>query len=117
MSAPASSASRAYGWLLLAYPSAFRERFGSEMEQAFRELYRRPHTNRMQLWTDVLLDVARSAPALRVEALRCWWSMDTSLEEETMRPMAILTIVVGAIQALNALVELQAGWPQVHGDY
>jgi hypothetical protein len=117
MSAPRNSAERAYALLLVTYPAEFRERFGRQLEQAFRDLYRESDTRRAKLWFDVLWDVARSAPALRVEALHSWWSTNTPVEDGTMRPMAILTVVVGAIQILNALVELGAGWSQPHGDY
>ncbi|MDQ6633305.1 MAG: hypothetical protein M3Z10_00935 [Gemmatimonadota bacterium] len=62
------TAERIYAVLLRFYPPAFRNEYGREMTQLFRDLYvgRGPVT--LTFWMTMVLDVARSAPALRVEA-------------------------------------------------
>lgn len=67
----------AYRLLLGAYPPAFRAAFGREMEQLVRDQRRAAADDRraaLAVWAAVVWDVARSAPALRVDALRAWWT-------------------------------------------
>jgi putative ABC transport system permease protein len=62
-------ASRAYRVLLLAYPASFRERFGTDMEHAFRDRYRaaaaRGPSGALLFLLRTLADVAANAAALR----------------------------------------------------
>ena len=55
---------RIYGWLLRLYPSSFRQAYGEEALQLFRDRWRdeRAPVARVRLWCDVLADVALSAP-------------------------------------------------------
>ena len=55
---------RVYGWLLRLYPSSFRQAYGEEAMQLFRDRWRdeRAPLARVRLWRDVLADVALSAP-------------------------------------------------------
>ena len=69
------AAARAYDVLLRAYPAAFRAAYGREMTQLFRDQWRdrRRQCGRAvdaRFWLSVLWDVGRSAPALRLDALR-----------------------------------------------
>jgi hypothetical protein len=100
---------RAYQLLLRAYPADFRAEFGREMALAFRDQHRELSARAVSFWAATLWDVARSAPGLRLEALRASWQRDIQTEEGNMRPMAILAIVIGAIEAINALTEGWAG--------
>lgn len=64
---------RLYGCLLLAYPSEFRQEYGPQMAQAFRDRCREEAKRRDQgrglvrLWTDTLLDLLRTAPREHLE--------------------------------------------------
>lgn len=67
------AAERLYALLLRAYPAAFRERFGAEMRQHFRDL-RRDAAARgegaARFWLELAADTARSLPAQHLAALR-----------------------------------------------
>jgi hypothetical protein len=102
-----SAAERAYTLLLRAYPAEFRAAFGREMALVFRDQRREVGASGVRFWAAVVWDVARSAPALRVEALRARWDRGIQTEEGTMKPMAILAVLIGALEAVNALAE---GW-------
>lgn len=104
-----SVAEHAYRQLLRAYPAGFREEFGREMALVFRDQHRECGASAVRFWAAILLDVARSAPPLRLEALRERWDTDTQTKEGKMKPMAILAILIGAIEAVNALAEGWAG--------
>jgi len=106
---------RAYALLLRAYPREFRRVYGREMTLAFRDLMRNAGVSPIGLWIWIATDVARTAPALRAEALRARWSSNTRMEERPMRKMGALAVLVGLSQIVNASVELNAGgtagWP------
>lgn len=104
-----SAAERAYRLLLRAYPAAFRAEFGQDMAMAFRDQRRAYGAGVVRFWTDTLWDVARSAPTLRLEALRVRLTRDTQTGDDKMKPMAILAILVGALEAINAMAEGFAG--------
>ena len=63
-----------YEGLIRAYPKGFREKYGLEMAQVFREQCRDAVTNAggfglTQIWLRVLLDVVKSCPHEHVAAL------------------------------------------------
>ena len=98
---------RAYGWLLLAYPPAFRVAFGREMRLIFNDQYREVELrggSRIAFWAGVIADVARSAIPLRIEAL-VGLRMSITLREVEMLIMAILAVMVGALEAAGAFTE------------
>jgi hypothetical protein len=90
---------RRYALLLRAYPAEFRASYGREMMLLFRDL-RREGRGGVGWWRELVLDVLRSAPRRRLEGLLSpnW--------EAGMIPIAILTILVGAVEAAGALTEL-----------
>jgi hypothetical protein len=98
---------RAYRMLLRAYPLSFRSRFESEMLLAFRDQRRTSGSGAMRFWFETLWDIARSAPGQRAESWRDGWTTPLSMEGRTMKPMAIVAILVGALEIVNALAE---GW-------
>jgi peptidase S41-like protein len=53
-----------YAWLLRLYPASFRERFGEEALQLFRDRARdeKGFVRRLRLWLDVMADLAISVP-------------------------------------------------------
>ena len=104
-----SGAERAYRLLLRAYPRAFRAEFGREMALVFRDRRREPDANGVGFWAEMIWDVARSAPGLRIEALRARWGDSVKLEEGRMKTMSILAIVIGAYEVANALGDALAG--------
>ena len=62
----------AYRVMLLVYPRAFRQRFGPEMTQVFRDCVRDAYSggDLLGLWARTLGDLIISAPAEHVSALR-----------------------------------------------
>ena len=65
-----SAALRIYRALLVAYPAGFRQRFGVDMERAFRDRYvaaaRRGRGHTAALLARTFLDVVANATALRI---------------------------------------------------
>lgn len=132
----------AYRLLLRAYPPAFRAAFEREMLQLFRDLRRdagAESPSRAGFWAAVVWDVARSAPALRLDALSARWRAGwraprqprqmrhgpldggphSHLSGGTMRTaIATLAMLSGAFEIVNALVDVKghgaapadAGW-------
>lgn len=103
-----TAAERAYRLMLRAYPRDFRARYEREMLLAFRELRREPRPGIAGFWAATCLDVARSAPPLRLEALRRSISSFTHTEEDFMMKMTmgIMAIMIGALEAMNAMQEV-----------
>ena len=60
-----TTAERVYRLLLRAYPSSFRAAYRGEMEMLFRDRRRERHG--AGFWGETASDVARSAPAERLE--------------------------------------------------
>ena len=108
MSARATLAERVYGVLLRAYPASFRAAFGREMAIAFRDRSRARDVTRARFWFEIVSDLVRTAPELRLEALRAR-TANLPFPEGRMRPMAIVSMLVGGVQIVNALVEARAG--------
>ena len=117
----------AYRLLLRAYPASFRAAFGRDMLQLFRDqrndLRRGGATtapSRAGFWAAVVWDVARSAPALRLDALSARWRArwralrhgpegpHPHLSGGTMRTtIAMLAMLSGAYEIVNALVAVK----------
>jgi hypothetical protein len=110
-----TAADRAYRWLLRAYPAPFRAEFGTEMQTVFGDRRREMGTRRVAFWTEVLWDVARSAPALRVDAFRAQWRDHNHNQEGTMKTMAILAVLIGLLEIVNSAVEAWVGGVVLHG--
>jgi hypothetical protein len=104
-----SAAERFYGMLLRAYPAGFRAQFGREMSQAFRDVRREHQPAGVRFWMAIVWDVARSAPELRMQALRETSGTDFTFKEGIMKTMAILAILIGALEVVNSLSEAWAG--------
>lgn len=105
------SADRCYRALLRAYPPEFRAQFEREMMLTFRQCRRDAAERAAWFWVELFWDVARSAPALRLEGMRARWSVDLHITEGAMKAMAILATLVGALEVVNSLIEGVAGWP------
>jgi hypothetical protein len=104
-----SAAEWVFTLLLRAYPAQFRATYGREMVVLFRD-QRRAGAGGVQFWAECSWDVVRSAPALRLESWRSWCRVNIQPSEGVaMRmTMAILAILIGAIETVNALVEGRA---------
>jgi hypothetical protein len=100
-----ATAERIYRALLRAYPAAFRAEYGREMTQLFRDQYREGDASPPAFWLTVVWDVARSAPALRVEAWRARGRESTRTLGGNMKPIATLAVLLGVFGVLNAAVE------------
>jgi hypothetical protein len=113
----ARRAERAYAMLLRAYPPEFRAAFGREMTLTFRSLVRDSGAPGVRFWMEILADVARSAPAMRAESLRARLNANPRVEDGRMKTMGVLAVVIGLLQAVNAIIELNAGgttgWPSL----
>ncbi len=104
------SAERIYRVLLRAYPSDFRAEYGREMVLLFRDQCRESDVRTIGFWAAVISDVARSAPALRVEAWRGRGHVSTRTMGVIMKLAAMLTVLVGVLGILNAGVEWGAAF-------
>ncbi|MDB4906146.1 MAG: hypothetical protein JWO05_930 [Gemmatimonadetes bacterium] len=104
-----SGAERAYRLMLRAYPPDFRARYGREMALLFLDLHRESRVRGVRFWAGQLRDVARSAPALQLEAFVRGRRTHAHLGNGTMMTMAILAIMIGAIEAVNASQEVYFG--------
>jgi hypothetical protein len=105
------SAERCYRALLRAYPRDFRARYEREMLLTFQEYRRDAAGSAARFWAELLWDVARSAPALRLEAMRARRSVDLHFMEAAMKAMGILATLIGVLEVINSLIEGVAGWP------
>jgi hypothetical protein len=112
-----SAADETYRLLLRAYPREFRMAYGREMARLFRDRRREAGMSSVRLWTEIVVDVARSAPALRLESSRAQWRGNSQLEGGKMKTMAILAILIGAMEVVNSMSEAWAGGIVRHGGY
>jgi hypothetical protein len=112
MSARDRIAERVFAMLLRGYPVHFRTEYGREMTQLFRDQRRMDDAAGARFWAETVRDVAASAWALRVDALRAARKPQRHAMEVTMRLMAILAVLVGLIQVVNAMIEAMAGRSQ-----
>jgi hypothetical protein len=81
----------------------------------FRDRRREVGAMRLSFWAAMFWDVARSAPALRLEAARARWTTNIHIKGGKMKTMAILAILIGAIEVANSLGEAWAGGIVRHG--
>src|SRR3989442_1302915 len=100
-----ATAERIYRRLLRAYPPDFRAEYGREMVLLFRDQCQESDVRTVGFWAAVICDVARSAPALRAAAWRARMSDSTRTIEVIMKLAAMLTVLVGVLGVLSAVVE------------
>lgn len=105
-------AERVYCVMLRAYPPEFRAAYGREMRLLFRDQYRLRGAGILGFWLGVLSDIGRSAPALRIESWRTCGHEDSVAFGGIMRPVAMLTVLLGAFGTLSAVIEGVAGMRQ-----
>jgi len=99
------SAERIYRLLLRAYPPGFRAEYGREMVLLFRDQCRDGDVRTLGFWVRVVCDVARSAPALRVEAWRGRGSENTQTVEVIMKIAGMVTVLLAAFGIVGAVGE------------
>lgn len=112
-----SAAERAYRLLLRAFPAGFREEYGREMAQLFNDRRREERARPTRFWLAILMDVAQSAPTLRVEEWRALQGNNSYLGRRTMKTMAILAILVGTLEVVSSAAEAVVGGGVLHGGY
>jgi hypothetical protein len=105
---------RAYRILMRAYPLAFRQRFAGEMMLAFRDQRRASGRTGLRFWAATIWDITRSASLQRADSWRQSWETSTLTEIRTMKPMAIVAILIGAFEVVNALAEGVTGGLATH---
>jgi len=103
------TAERVYRLLLLAYPPDFRAEYGPEMVLLFRDQCRDGDVRTLGFWVTVVCDVARSAPALRIEAWRGRASENTQTVEVIMKIAGMLTVLLAGFGIVGAVGEWAAG--------
>lgn len=94
---------RVYGLLLFAYPPAFRQEFGSEMIQVFRDCYR-AETNSGSLprfWFRTLADLVVTAARERSENSGREDSLMNNLRRDAMALLGCIGIIVIALLLLS----------------
>ena len=104
-----TAADRVYAVLLRAYPSDFRAAYGREMARVFRDCRHAQRGRGVRFWLGIARDVAASAPRVRLDAWNRQVDADFQPEETNMMrsTMAILAMVIGAVEIVNCAVE---GW-------
>jgi hypothetical protein len=112
-----SAAERAYRLLLRAYPEEFRAAYEREMVQVFLDRHREAGTRGARFWAAMVVDVTRSAPALRAEAFRVRCGASIHIEEGKMKTMAILAMLIGTMEIVNSMAEAWVGGIVLHGGY
>ena len=112
-----SAAERAYRLMLRAFPAAFRAEYGREMTQLFNDRRRYERERPARFWAATLADIARSAPAIRMEQCRVSRCGNFHLEGRTMKTMAILAILIGTLEVVNSAAEAVVGGFVLHGGY
>ncbi len=103
-----AAAERIYRLLLRAYPPDFRAEYGREMVLLFRDQCQESDVRTIGFWAAVIRDVARSAPALRLEA----WRENPKPIEVIMKLAAMLTVLLGVFAVVGAANEWVAGSKQ-----
>jgi hypothetical protein len=107
--------------LLRAYPEDFRAAYGHEMMTVIADMQRDTRTSVPRLWSEMTLDMIRTAMTLRLESLARRDEGQLQHPEVMMIIMAILAIAVGAIEAANSMQEvwvrgaLNSGWALAGG--
>jgi len=102
------TAERIYRLLLRAYPPDFRAEYGPEMVLVFRDQCRDGDVRTVGFWARVIVDVARSAPALRIEAWRAGGTENTRTVEVIMKLAAVLTVFLAAFGIFGAASDWSA---------
>jgi len=100
-----SRSTRIFQFALLAYPRAFRLEYGAEMTQLFRDCYRDSQSgnplNRTIFWLRMILDVLRTAPRERLEALGKDRNTMKNLKTDVLGLSACLVVIVLAFLLLG----------------
>lgn len=97
--------SRAFRTLLLAYPKAFREEYGSDMAQLFADRRRIDGEGALRAWSRETLDAVRTGPRLRLEH-----SMTRNLVLIVSAVAIFASVVLGTMVGLLVAVGLGALW-------
>jgi hypothetical protein len=86
--------------MLRAYPRAFRLEYGPEMTQLFRDCYRDTHADglitALAFWQRMIVDVIRTAPLERWEALERRCETMKNLKTDVLGLLACLAIIAVA---------------------
>lgn len=109
-----STAEYVFQLLLRVYPPGFRAAFGREMTLLFRDQRREAGSAKFRFWAGVIWDVARSAPFIRAEAWRARWAGAARPFEGKVRTIAILSILIGVLEMMNAFAEASAASTRTH---
>jgi len=89
---------RLYQLMLRAYPREFRVEYGSDMTQLFRDCYRDIQSDGLisaiAFWRRMILDVIRTAPLERWDALERRYKTMKNLKSDLIGLVACLAIIV-----------------------
>ena len=102
----ASLSCRVYKLLLIAYPSAFRDEYGGQMEQLFRDCYRdearrNSHVGIAGYWGRTLLDLLLTAVREHSDNLRKDHTFMSTLRRDLVALVGCIAIIVIALALLN----------------
>jgi hypothetical protein len=95
-----------YQLLLLAYPDDFRQEYGAQMLQLFRDSYRAQRVHQqvfgvLSLWYRTLLDLIETAPKEHLDRLRKSRSNMKNLKRDILAVLGTLAILVAAFLLLS----------------
>lgn len=97
---------RLYALLLAAYPSTFRQEYGSQMAQVFRDRCREvarqsSGVGLLRLWQETLLDLLRTATTEHLENLRKGKSALKNLRMDALALLGCVAIILSAMLLLS----------------
>jgi hypothetical protein len=106
-------AERVYRALLTAYPKEFRDAYGSQMEQTFRDLWRDERRRRVlglvRLWARVLLDLASTAVAQRIEEHKLARHREVKMNERRLALAGLVLLLAPLFFVAASLLKYELG--------
>jgi len=111
------SADVLYRLLLKTYPEDFRVAYAREMTVHFRDMKRDATAGTVDFWFGIVWDVAKTASVMRLQRLRVWWNRNNQPVEVSVLFIGILSMLVGAVEVLNSLIEVGYGLTRGGGSW
>jgi hypothetical protein len=105
---------RVYRLLLAAYPKEFRDAYGSQMEQTFRDLCREARRRRgmlglVRLWARVLLDLTSTAAVQRIDERKLVRQREVKVNERRMALAGLVLLSAPLFFVAASLLKYELG--------
>jgi hypothetical protein len=104
---------RVYRMLLAAYPKEFRDAYGSQMAQMFRDLCREERrggvVELMQLWVRVVIDLASTAVVERIEERKLARHREVKMNERRLALAGLVLLLAPLFFVAASLLKYELG--------